>query len=428
MSDLDHVLRTAMLDELHARPAPRMGVPSRAIHLALKVPRDAATRDRTADDRQLAALSQAADLAMGGGDPDARELAGHGYAVRFDSHTEVVTYTAHSTTNTVTSDPIADAHALFPHAWLAAGPGRRVAAVVVEVLPLPADESTIIDLLTTHLHAERLVAQRVLDHTSVLATDFTVDAQGWTHFVLLAGPEVGPGRIGRTVQRVLDLETYRALAMLGFDRARDLGQRLNAADPRLVALVAELQDEARPDGEVLHDLLTVTAELEALAMSHDFRFGATGAYAAIVQSRLSELGGARFLGRLTLREFLERRYTPAIRTAEASQARLGRMLERASRAGDLLRTRVEVAQQAQNAALLHSMDTRAEVQLRLQHTVEGLSVVAISYYAVGLLGYVVAPIAERSGIEKPLVMAGLIPLVVMATWLGLRWVRSRVTH
>lgn len=425
MSDLDHARRTAMLDELHARPAPRMGVPSRALYLALKVAQDAATRDRAQEDRHRAELALTAQLS----DQASGELHGGGFAVRHDSHTEVATYLAYSTSGAaLRPDAGTDADLLFPPDWVTSGPARRTAAVIVDVLPLPADEAAVIDLLTTMLHADRLVAQRILDGTSVLATDFTADAQGWTRFVLLAGPQVGPGRIGRTVQRVLDLETYRGLAMLGFDRARTLGARLNAIDPQLVELVAELQDEARPDAEVLHDLLTVTAELEALAMAHDFRFGATGAYAAIVESRLSEIGGERFLGRLTLREFLARRYAPAIRTAASTQARLDRMLKRASRAGDLLRTRVEVAQQAQNAALLHSMDTRAEVQLRLQHTVEGLSVVAISYYAVGLLGYLLAPVAKSSGIDKAALMAVAIPLVVLATWLGLRWARGRITH
>ena len=166
--------------------------------------------------------------------------------------------------------------------------------------------------------------------------------------------------------------------------------------------------------------------METLAAAHDFRFGATGAYAAIVEDRLTALGDERFSSRQTFREFLSRRYLPAIRTAEAAEARLTRMQERASRASELLRTKVDVARSAQNQNLLKSMDDRAETQLRLQHTVEGLSVVAISYYAVGLLAYVFSPFAEEHGIDHKWLMAALVPLVVVSAWLGMRWVRSRI--
>src|SRR3546814_18423991 len=56
-------------------------------------------------------------------------------------------------------------------------------------------------------------------------------------------------------------------------------------------------------------------------------------------------------------------------------------------ASNLLRTRVDIELEAQNRDVLMSMNRRARLQLRLQETVEGLSVVAISYYVVGLVGY-----------------------------------------
>ena len=92
-----------------------------------------------------------------------------------------------------------------------------------------------------------------------------------------------------------------------------------------------------------------------------------------------------------------RRYEPAMRTVKSAERRLEQMAERAARAGELLRTRVDVERQAQNQGLLESMDRRADLALRLQHTVEGLSVVAISYYAVSLAAYVAAPFRRAPG-------------------------------
>jgi uncharacterized membrane-anchored protein len=87
----------------------------------------------------------------------------------------------------------------------------------------------------------------------------------------------------------------------------------------------------------------------------------------------------------------------------------------------MLNTRVEVAAEATSAALLASMDRRAGAQLRLQQAVEGLSTVAIAYYAVGLL------LLPLKGLERiwtqfdATLGAGLLtPLVLAGVWLGLR--------
>merc|ERR1711969_322346 len=164
-----------------------------------------------------------------------------------------------------------------------------------------------------------------------------------------------------------------------------------------------------------------------MAARASFRFGATGAYRAIVGERITALREERFQGRPTFAEFMVRRFDPAMRTVSSTEARLQRLADRAIRAGDLLRTRVDVERSAQNQALLESMDRRADMALRLQHTVEGLSVVAISYYAVSLVGYLLYPLAGAVGMSKGLLTALAVPPVVLAVWLGLRRIRRSVT-
>ena len=155
-----------------------------------------------------------------------------------------------------------------------------------------------------------------------------------------------------------------------------------------------------------------------------FRFGATLAYEAIVTQRIEVLGEERLGGRQTFGEFMMRRFDPAMRTVKSTDARLRSMAERAQRAAELLRTRVDVERSAQNQKLLESMDRRADQALRLQHTVEGLSVVAISYYAVSLAGYVAGPLLEGWGVAKPWAMALLTPLVILAVWGMVRRIRA----
>jgi uncharacterized membrane-anchored protein len=155
-----------------------------------------------------------------------------------------------------------------------------------------------------------------------------------------------------------------------------------------------------------------------------FRFGATAAYEAIVNQRIEVLREQRIEGRQTFAEFMMRRYDPAMRTVKSSESRLAAMAERAERAAELLRTRVDVERSAQNQKLLESMDQRADLQLRLQRTVEGLSTVAISYYAVNLLAYLLEPTAHALHISHGALLAGLVPIVVLAVWLMVRRIRK----
>lgn len=422
---VDHPLRYEMVNELHARPSPRLSLPCTAVYVAFKEPRDAANRDRSLD------IAHLAELVTRHGAPLPQADAGHYAAqlgrheLRWESHTEFVSYAGFTPGRPHRPfDPsLAE---MFPADWQARAPGRRVAAAMVHVTPMPEDPEAITPLLSSWFAADGLVAVQVLDGAAVVATDFRIDPAGWMRFAVFAAPEVGAGRLGRVVQRLLELETYRAMSMLALPRVRALNATMNALETRLTALVERLGDDTRPAETVLHELLTLSLKLESAATQHGFRFGATRAYEAIVHDRIASLRETRFQGRQTLNEFMVRRFLPAMRTVQSAELRLDAMVDRAARAGELLRTRVDVQRSGQNQALLERMDRRADLQLRLQHTVEGLSVVAISYYAVGLLGYAVYPLASAAGIERSTLVAALTPLVILAVWLGMRRVRARL--
>ena len=425
MSDIDHPLRFSLTEELHARPSPRLTVPCHAVMVAFKEPRDAANRDRGAD------LAHLADLLARHGAPPPSPGATHvtaqigAYRLRWESYTEFVTYTAFADGLGVTAfDP--NEAAVFPDDWIAAAPGKRIASVLVRVEPMPDNDATIDARLSDWFNGEGLAAGRVNDDSAVVATDFRIDAAGHMRFAVFVRPGTGPGRVGRIVQRLLEIETYRVLSMLGLGRARGLSARLNALDPQVAQLIGRMDDESNPPEATLHALLATTTELESLAMEHSFRFGATPAYAAIVRERIDGLREARFAGRQTLNEFMQRRYEPAMRTVASAEGRLATMLTRSTRAGDLLRTRVDVERSRQNQALLESMDRRADLQLRLQETVEGLSVVAISYYAVSLAGYILYPLAEPLGLSKGLLLAMVTPLVILGVWLMVRRIKHKI--
>ena len=213
--------------------------------------------------------------------------------------------------------------------------------------------------------------------------------------------------------------------MLGLTTARALGPQMQAFDATLTDILGAMtQSTSQPD-IILEQLLTVSAELENTVAQSSYRFGATGAYETIVNQRIAVLREERFGGLQTFGEFMMRRYDPAMRTVDSTQARLQRMSDRAQRASDLLRTQVDVARSAQNQALLTSMDKRADLQLRLQRTVEGFSIVAISYYAVNLVLYVTGPIQKTIGLDKLQAAAIATPLVMLCVWLVVGRIRKK---
>lgn len=422
MTEIDHPQRYALVNELHARPSPRLSVPCEAVYLAFKEPRDAANRDRASDHAHVAALLGPGVLAEGA---THLYLAREGADIRWESYAEFVSYTAFR--SGLTQPPFDPVQAeIFPEDWQAAAPGRRLASVLVRVEEMPDQPAAIEARMAQWFAADSLTAATVIDGAAVVATDFRIDAAGHMRFAVFVRPGTGPGRVGRIVQRLLEIETYRAMSMLGLKRARDVTARLNAVEPELAALVDHMADQSRPSEATLHELLGLSARLESLAMQLSFRFGATPAYEAIVRDRIAALREDRFAGRQTFTEFMNRRYEPAMRTVRSAERRLQAMIERAARAGELLGTRVDVERAAQNQNLLESMDARADLQLRLQETVEGLSVVAISYYAVSLAGYLLYPLAERTGLSKGMVLALVTPLVILGVWLMVRRIKNRI--
>lgn len=424
MAPIDnHPLRYALVNELHARPFPNLDAPCHAVYFAIKQPVDAHNRDRGADrDHLLALLDRNGAVHPPEGATHHAARIGR-YDLKWESHTEFVTYSAFG--RGLGARPFDPAEAeVFPAEWMATAPGKVVAAILIRVEPLPEDLDEVKAKVEDWFVAESVACSWVLDEAAIIAGDFQIDPAGMMRFAAFVRPGTGQRRIGRIVQRLCEIETYRAMSMLGLGRARELGAGLNALDPQLSELVRTISDQARDAEETLNDLLDISARLESLAVAHSFRFGATGAYEAIVNQRVSVLRETRFNGRQTFGEFMMRRYDPAMRTVKSAERRLEQMAERAERAGELLRTRVDVERQGQNQKLLESMDRRADLQLRLQHTVEGLSVVAISYYAVSLATYLLLPLAEALHWPKSALTAGLVPVVAGIVWLMVRRIRK----
>jgi uncharacterized membrane-anchored protein len=262
---------------------------------------------------------------------------------------------------------------------------------------------------------------------ALYATDFQVDPGGFVR-ILVLNRGMSPERAGALVQRIIELETYRTFALLGLPEAQRLAPSIKHIEERLAEVTEEMRrtDRLVDNHRLLDDLTALAAELEAGAAASHFRFGASRAYNEIVQLRLQAVGDRKIEQFPTWSSFLARRMQPAMRTCTTTAERQTTLSEKLARAANLLRTKVDVELERQNRDLLKSMNERTRLQLRLQTTVEGLSVAAVSYYVVGLFGYVAKGLHDRGApIDTTLATALFVPVAVLGIWWLVRRIRRR---
>lgn len=418
--------RYHLANELHSRPFPYLKAPCRAVYFAVR-PDQAEKRDLDADRAHLTALIDR----FGGTHPSPEAAFYSGELGRFhlkwEAHTEFVAYTLFLPGNCEHAFN-GEALSVFPEDWLDQLEGQMVAAAQVHVEFAETEEKAqeiYRDRLYEHFVSESLATAFVVDREALVASDFRLHEDGFARIGVVAIDGIGPRRLGRIVQRLLEVESYKSTALMTLPIARSAAREVTEMDDRLAELignVAEGADEARA---TLDSLTRLSADVERLSTETAFRFGAAGAYEAIVNDRITALREERVAGRQLYSEFMKRRFDPAMRTCRSTERRLGELSDRLARASALLSTRVNVAVEAQNQKLLESMDRRADLQLRLQQTVEGLSVVAISYYALNLVAAIVAPVAQQGGVDKTTTTALLAIPVIGAVWWAVRRIRSK---
>lgn len=416
----DHALRVPLAAEVHARPAESVQAPARASYVAVMVEEEQRPRELA----HIAALCERHGVEPPGAGATHFRARLAGARLKWERHGEFSGYTI-----VVAGDgshPFGDTAAAALHAgWLAAVPGSTVAAAHAELLAEPAPQA-VNALLASAFGGQPVVGADIAEGAARVCTDFQLH-DGCTRFLLL-DRALTARQAGRTLQRLFEIEVYRTLALLALPVARRQSPRIGQIEAALARLTDGIAQGAADDEKLLNELTHLAAEVESGLSASQFRFGACRAYHELVVRRIAELREVRLAGMQTIDEFMSRRFTPAVRTCTSVSQRLHDLSERVAQASALLSTRVDIARERQNQALLASMDRRAQLQLRLQQTVEGLSVAAISYYVVGLVGYV-AKAAKSAGvlpIEPDLAVGASVPAVLLCVLLAVRRIHHRI--
>ena len=425
----DADLRANLHNEVHARPAARIRLPALVVYVA--VLNDGVSRADELAHLQRLPNQQHLTLADLSGNFLRLRCANH--TVKWERHSEFTRYSI------VQPLPV---HAALGHAepellsalrippeWLRDIPGQTMAAIKLVMLHGdPTDPTHTLAQARTWLGDHMLVASVMGNNGhSWAVTDFLLRPNGFERILVVAPPDTTETRAGRVSQRLLELETYRLMALRGLPVAKSLGGMLSATEQELADITAQIEHGTESDPELLHHLATLAARVEQATASHAYRFSATQAYHSIVLQRIAELRERAIPGTQTIGEFMNRRLSPAMATVNATAGRLASLSERITRATALLRTRVDIATETQNQQLLAQLTKGQALQLRLQSTVEGLSIAAISYYVVSLMLYV-GKAAKAAGLPlNPEMAAGAaIPLVLWAVWRTTRRIHEKL--
>ena len=421
--------RRALHDEVHARPTARIRLPALVVYVA--VLNEGVTREQ--EWNHLRELPGQAALPLEALQAHFLRLRLGGWTLKWERHTEFTRYSIvqpwPDACRLGDREPDLQAGRLVAADWLRRIPGRTIAAIELAMTHADPGQPDEVLRLAQAWFGETTLLASVMGNQghSIAITDFALRPSGFERMLVLSPPGTTETRAGRVSQRLLELETYRLMALRGLPVAKALGPQLGEWEGQLAGITARLEGRSATDQELLDTLVALAARVERATAEHVFRFSATRAYEALVVQRIAELRERPIPGTQTLGEFMQRRLSPAMATVGATAQRLASLSERVSRASDLLRTRVDIATESQNQLLLEKLTRGQELQLRLQSTVEGLSIAAISYYVVSLLLYGAKAVkALGVPVHPELLVGSMIPLVLWAVWKTIRRIHARL--
>jgi uncharacterized membrane-anchored protein len=410
---LDHPGRIVLNDELHARPPEALTPPCSISFLALAV--DDAGKARAFE--HLCELAARFNLAPPPAGANHFSASFGSFRLKWERHSEYVRYKF-----IVQEEPSFAALAIhkLPQDWLLGLPGKTLVARNVAFVRAEAGAPDFDKISEQYFAGNAIAGAFVAGGNARAYTDFRIHPDGYGR-LLVENLSLTPRQAGRTIQRMVEIDTYRMLALLALPLAQELAPVLAGCERELVQITSSMSTIGMAqEPALLERLMNLESVIEGYDSETHYRFSAAAAYYDLVKRRIGELREGRIEGLQTFQEFMERRLAPAMSTCVSTAERLNAISSRTGSVTRLLSTKVNIALEQQNQAVLASMNRRAELQLRLQQTVEGLSVAAITYYFAGLVGYL-AKAAKAAGVhlDPDLVIGASIPVIAGAVAYGL---------
>ena len=421
--------REALHNEIHAHPPARITLPALVIQVAV-------VHANTTRDEQIAHLRQLDQHASFNEKANFLRMSCNGGSIKWERHSEYSRYAVlQPLPQSIGFDcakPDVFTKLIVPHKWLASIPGETIVATVIgfEAGDIPNQYEEALARARHWLGVSSVAASIIgAQKHSLVASDLQIREDGFEYIAVVSHPNNSPTRIGRIAQRIAELEIYRILALRSHPYATELFDDLAKGEQQLAEYTNQLKNAQTSDQTILNNLTLLASDVEDCVARNTFRFDATKAYHDIVEHRLAELQETHVQSGQTIGDYIRRRYDPAITTIVRLERRLVNLSHRIVQSTNLLRTRIDTSIQTNNQMLLARLSKGQELQLRLQTTVEGLSIAAISYYVISLIGYGTKAL-EDAGIHVATeqITGASIPLVVVSVWLITRHIHHKITR
>lgn len=413
-----HPLRDVLDKELQQRTFPALSAPCRLCQFMLTV--SPASRSSELSFMQQLASQQGSHFSETDHDIN---LPLFGGTLRFEKHGEFSSYVfiQPGSDKQLFDDPL---DFLPGKSWLDDIPGQVFRVVQLSVVtPAQLKANGNINML---FNPDNCISSLLAGQKARIWTDFQKHAEGAGRMLLL-DQGLSPAALGRLVQQLFDLGNYRKLSLLGWPMSRQALAKLNLLEQQLSDITQRIEHQRSDDERLLNEITTMAAQTEHLIAETSSRLQATAAYYQLTLDRIKGLNETPIEGLLSLQDFTERRLTPAFRTSESVVFRQNALSGRLGRSTELLRTRINLKLEQQNQQLLASMDKRAKLQLNMQQMVEGLSLVAISYYAVQLADKALYALSYwLPGLNVGKWQSISLPLVVVIVAAVLLWINRQL--
>ncbi|MCK4502401.1 MAG: DUF3422 domain-containing protein [Desulfuromonadales bacterium] len=420
-----HPLRDTLYNELHIRPFYTLESPQQITHVAAGCTNPAELEKSY---QQLCELCKRYDVSPPPTDAVTFHQNFGDFIIHWERHIEFYTLTIMHPSPPQGEPFQHTAVDLLPADWMRQLPGKIIAAfhIVIDNQQLEYDANT----LTRNFEGHTVMVSSAYAGKIQIYTAFKLHGDGYGRLII-CDKGISKAQTGRLTRRLLDLETYRLLSLLSLPIAKRIAPQLLDMDKQLaeiLTVVAKLET-TNSERQLLEKLTKIEAQLETYRAETTNRFSATRAYHQLVKDRLERINEEKFDEHLSIGEFINRRLNPALRTCDSIQKWMEDLSKRIERASDLMRTRVNLNLQEQNRSQLIAMNRRSKLQFRLQETVEGLSIAAISYYSIGLLSYLLQGLPLKDwGLDKNILLACSIPVVLVTIWTVTRRIKRKLIH
>ena len=264
-----------------------------------------------------------------------------------------------------------------------------------------------------------LYGSRIFTEQTGLVTSFTPDEQGRERYWVSVGPSQGDSsRLKDIVDAIVRIETYYHLLLMQKPlSSAAIDQVYKFEQVHLQQREIITSHIAHADPQTLQRWLnTLTQDLlktNRMAGKLHFELSASLPYDRIVHSTLASLAEKSLESYRPISDYVLSGITGVSEGYQQLLKRIDTLRNGFEGIISIIRTRVDLIVEAQNLALLQSVDKTTKSQVLLQHTVEGLSVIVIAYYLAGLSGYVFKGLQEMGWLTNAnLASAIFVPVAV----------------